>query len=96
MVGLELEPNQRSDYSNYLNYLSDHPLSRPAFAIIFLAHHQLSKAREHLVTFVGELPMLISTFKVIWSFNSGVRPTEKGNPSIFCVTRDLKESLSLP
>ena len=83
MVGLELEPNQQSDYSNYRNYLSDHPLSRPAFAIIFLAHHQLSKAPEHLATFVGKLVMLKSTFKVIWSSNSGVRSTEKRNPLYF-------------
>ena len=36
-----------------------------------------------MVTFVGELVMLISTFKVISNFNSGVRSTEKRNPSYF-------------
>ena len=49
-----------------------------------------------MVTFVGELVMLISTFKVISSLKCGVRSTEKRNPSYCCVTRDLKESLSLP
>ena len=34
-----------------------------------------------MVTFVGELVMLISTFKVIWSLKWGVRSTEKRNPS---------------